>query len=222
MIICVVAVGDKYIDLSKDVINKFINLGLSVKILTDKPELFLYGDTLKYNKKIFSFFDKLLFSSEMSEKFKTDVLYIDADRLSDVSLKFFKIFKGDWNIIFFDYWQYQIKTDVWTKWENFIDFNMDYYKPFKKFCIKNNMDITKLKCFWEGVFYLPYLNNISNIIYDLENIKPVFEYMSIIRDNLYYGKIGESEGLAFSYIIEKNHLPYKVLYRDYIFNTRII
>jgi hypothetical protein len=51
MIICIVAVGDKYVNLSSSCILKFIKAGHLVKILTDKPEKFICGDVYKYDNK---------------------------------------------------------------------------------------------------------------------------------------------------------------------------
>lgn len=214
MILCTVAVGDKYIELSYNSIKKFINSDFDVKILTDKPESYLYGSTYKYDKKIFSFFDKLLFTGKIVEESKCGVLYIDADRLSESSVKFFKNMITKDEFIFFDYWQIQIEENKWEKWENYTDYKLDYFKVFDDYCLKYDFDISKLKCLWEGIFYFPYLDNIADILYDIELIKPVFEYMSItgiIANNLYAGKLGISEGLAMSYVIEKNNLKYSML-----------
>jgi hypothetical protein len=57
----------------------------------------------------------------------------------------------------------------------------------------------------EFMFYLPYLNNISDIIYDTEKVKPIFEYMSVLTETK-FGGIGSSEGLGLSYVIYKNGL----------------
>jgi hypothetical protein len=214
MIICTVAVGEKYINLSSNSIKRFINSGFNVKILTDNPESYLYGETYKYDKKIFSFFDKLLFTGKIVEELKCGVLYIDADRLSESSIKYFKNINTNNEFIFFDYWQIQIEENVWKPWKKYTDYKLDYFNAFDDYCLKNNFDISKLNCLWEGIFYFPYLENIDKILYDIELIKPVFEYMSLtgtIANNLYSGKLGISEGLALSYVIEKNNLKYSML-----------
>lgn len=213
MIICIVAIGDKYINLSSPFIEKIINDGHSVKILTDNPEKFKFGEKYKYNDKIFSFFHKLLFTGKIVEELKCGVLYIDADMLHEISFNFLKRFKKSKNFIFFDYWKIQIEKDEWYPWQKYTDYKLDYFNVFDDYCSNNNFDISRLNCFWEGIFYFPYLQNIDKILYDIELIKPVFEYMSItgiIANNIYSGKLGISEGLALSYVIEKNNLSYLV------------
>jgi hypothetical protein len=225
MIICTVAVGDKYINLSSQLIENFINYGIDVKILTDKPKSYLYGDLYKYDKKIFSFFDKLLFTGKIVEELKCGVLYIDADRLNDVSLPVLKYIKKLKDFTFFDYWQIQIEEDIWEPWIKYTDYKLDYFNAFDDYCLKNNFDISKLNCLWEGIFYFPYLENIDKILYDIELIKPVFEYMSItgiIANNIYAGKLGISEGLALSYVIEKNNLKYNMLKIEDVYNPKLI
>lgn len=225
MIICIVAVGDKYINLSSSAVKKFTNAGHSVKILTDNPDGFKYGETYKYNDKIFSFFNKLLFTGRMVEELKSDILYVDADRLSEISTVFFKKIQNSNNFIFFDYWQIQIEKDIWKKWEKYTDYKLEYFNVFDDYCLKNNFDISKLRCLWEGIFYFPYLDNIDKILYDIELIKPIFEYMSItgvIANNIYAGKIGISEGLALSYVIEKNNLKYDMRNMIDTYNPKLI
>mgnify|MGYP000653877115 CR=1 FL=1 len=82
------------------------------------------------SKNLFSFFDKLLFTGRMVEELKNGILYIDADRLSEVSINAFKNFNKSKEFIFFDYWQIQIEKDIWKKWEKYTDNKLDYFNVF--------------------------------------------------------------------------------------------
>lgn len=225
MIIVTVAVGEKYINLCKNEIEKFISLGYRVLILTDIPETFKYGETFKYDKKIFSFFDKLLFTGKIVEETSDNVLYIDADRLCEVNPKAISFLKKTDKFTIFDYWHIQIETDVWKPWIKFNDFHLDYFNPFISYCKINNIDTDKLFRMWEGIFLFPTNNQITRLLYDIEQIKPIFEYMSLtgsIANNIYYGKLGISEGLAMSYVLEKNNLQFNKLSLDNVFTPKLI
>ena len=58
---------------------------------------------------------------------------------------------------------------------------------------------------WEGVYYYPHLDKTDSVLYDIECMKPIFEYMSIIKSHPYSG-IGNGEGLALSYCLNKNNI----------------
>ena len=102
MVLSVVAVGEQYINNCLPYLDKFKNNGYDIKILTDKPEKFIGYDTQLYENKIFSYFDKLLFSLRLVEKYNTDVLYIDSDWIQNVNDVFIKNFNGSNNVLYYD------------------------------------------------------------------------------------------------------------------------
>ena len=55
----------------------------------------------------------------------------------------------------------------------------------------------------EWMFYFPKIENISNILYDLEKIKPIFDWISTVVTSQYSGN-GNGEGLGLSYVLDKN------------------
>jgi hypothetical protein len=59
----------------------------------------------------------------------------------------------------------------------------------------------------EYLIYFPYTTNISDILYDLERVKPIFEYQSILNKTYYYPGIGNGEGVALAYTLHKNNVP---------------
>ena len=53
------------------------------------------------------------------------------------------------------------------------------------------------------------------VIYDLERIKPILEYQSIIKKAYYYPNIGNAEGAALSYVLYKNNIPINLFQSKY-------
>jgi hypothetical protein len=45
--------------------------------------------------------------------------------------------------------------------------------------------------------------------------KPIFEYQSIIKKTYYYPGIGNGEGVALSYILQKNNIPIDLFQSKY-------
>ena len=86
-------------------------------VLTNEPHLFNNVRTVHYVNKVFSYFDKLLFSLRLVEKYKTDVLYIDSDWIQNVNDVFIKNFHGSNNVLYYDNWENDL----------FINYINDFY-----------------------------------------------------------------------------------------------
>ena len=71
--------GKNFCEKYSQKIKKYAPKNIELIVLTDKPEYFKFCKTELYKDKIFSYFSKNTFTSEISTKYKTDVLYIDAD-----------------------------------------------------------------------------------------------------------------------------------------------
>ncbi len=200
MILSLVAVGEKYIKNCLPFIPEFIDNQWDVHVLTNQPIYFHECEVEFYKNKIFSYFDKLLFTLRLSEKYKEDVLYIDSDWIHNISPHFPKEFKGGNSVLFYG---------NWPNGDLFMDYKDDpYFINIINYWNKNSFDFSKLQTMLEWMFFIPYNNNISNVIYDIEHIKPVFEYNSVTIDTGYIG-IGNGEGLALSYALFKNNIPIK-------------
>ena len=61
MLLAIVAIGKKYIDNIQIYLPKYIENGWDIRILTDDCDAFPTFKTYKYQNKIFSYIDKLLF-----------------------------------------------------------------------------------------------------------------------------------------------------------------
>lgn len=207
MILSIIAFGDDYIDKALPHISKFTDNGWDVNVLTDKPEKFKICNTEYYQDKIFSYFDKLLFPLRLIEKHNTPVLYVDADWVMNINLNFIKTFKGGDEFLYLYSWP---NSDYFDDYADNI-----YFTKILDFWIKNGFDHTKLPTILEWFYFIPQHKHISNIIYDIEKIKPVFEYSSLHYKTDYPG-IGNGEGLALSYILKKYNIPIKKINRGVI------
>jgi hypothetical protein len=206
MILAIVAVGKKYISKVKQHIPKYTQNGWDVRILTDEPDSFLNLKTYKYSNKVFSFVDKLLFPLRLVEEHKESVLYIDADWLEFISNELILNFKPTNEVLYFG---------TFSNGKYLSDINSDYFEPLINYFKKNEFDYNKLLLMVEYLYQFPYTNNISDVIYDLERIKPILEYQSIIKKTYYYPNIGNAEGAALSYVLYKNNIPINLFQSKY-------
>lgn len=213
MILSIITVGDSYIDKVLPYINNFIQLGYNVNILTDQPEKYFGLDvkTFSYDKKIFSYFDKIIFPLKLLEKNKLGVLYVDADLIPRLSTEFLVNFKGGDNFLYFDTWP-DGETFKSYQDSHYFKILIDYFKQ------KNILEYDKLITILEWVYYFPIIDDetISNLLMDIEKVKPVFEYMSVMVDSGYSG-IGNGEGVALSYVLGTNKIPHSK-FKDMVFN----
>jgi hypothetical protein len=207
MILSIVAFGDQYIDNVTPHISKFIDNGWNVHILTNNPTKFKVGTTHYYPNKIFSYFDKLLFPLRLVETHKDSVLYVDADWIQNLNQDFIKNFKGSDEFLY---------LYGWPNGDYFEDYiNDNYFTKIIDFWDKVGFDYSKLPTILEWFYFIPTHEQISNIIYDVEKIKPVFEYSSFYYDSAYPG-IGNGEGLGLSYILKKYNIPFKKINENII------
>jgi hypothetical protein len=218
MILTLVSVGDGYSnkpEIIEHQAKRFIDTNWDVRILTDNPENFKFAKTQKYQNKIFSYFDKILFPLRIMEETKSGVLYIDHDFMHNISDDFINNFNGTNYFIYFENWKkWDDNLKSWDQWKYFGDFYLDYYEPLIKSWGKENYDYKNILTIRECFMYIPYLENVQKVIYELEKIKPVFEYMSVIGENKFTG-YGQSEGLALFKILMSENLKFK-LYFDFL------
>ena len=189
-ILCLVACGDKYTPYISPSIEK-LSEKYDLCLLTNKKNR-LYGvlDQEIYTSKIFSYFDKLLFSVLMALKHKNGVYYCDINKLDELDnlsvdddRKFHYI--RPWPVA--DYF-YEMKYE-------------DYWYYLVDFWKSKSYDYNNVPTIEEHAFYLPYTNKLDQLLYVLEEIKPVFEYTSLSNKHPYKG-IGNGEGLALSYALD--------------------
>jgi hypothetical protein len=198
--LAIVAVGQAYIDAANYIIANYGD-EWSIHVLTDHPEKIRGNCEIEYHQhKVFSYFYKLLFVLRLVEKYKCGVTYVDADRLDMFSNDFLKEFSVGDNFKILNYWP------EGKDFKNKYSYG-PHFKPFVEYCHDNDLDYD-IDTFSEEVFYAPYVEDIYDIIYNVEKIKPVFEYQSIVsrETNAYYPNIGNAEGLALSFVLKMKNL----------------
>lgn len=197
-ILALVSVGDRYTSSALEAVDKFSKLGWNINILTDNPEVFKNCAVETYSNTVFSYFDKMLFVLKCVKNYNSGVLYIDVDRVNEYSIELLNKLISLKDTTILNYWpeSKQFKG-LYSKGKHFI--------PFIHFCELENLDYD-IDTFSEEIFFVPFLDKIDRVIHDVEKLKPVFEYQSLIsRDtNMYYPNIGNAEGLALSYALKNN------------------
>jgi hypothetical protein len=197
--LALVAVGEKYIEPASKVINDFFDKW-DIHVLTDNPtKLPFKCHTKLQENKIFSYFEKMLFVLRLVEKHKSGVLYVDVDRVDEFGEELMNEIVLNESVTIKNYWHGNNKN-----FKGFYDSSI-HFKPLIEYCKSNDIDYD-VDTFSEEIFYVPYLKNISEIIYDVEKLRPIFEYQSLIslETNQYYPNIGNAEGLALSMSLKKN------------------
>lgn len=202
-ILALVSVGDKYTSSALNVVNRFSELGWRIHILTDNPQVFENCTVETFSNSIFSYFDKMLFVLKCIKTCNNGVLYIDVDRVDEYSIELLNKLTTFKDTTILNYWPESKEfKGIYSKGKHFT--------PFIHFCELENLDYD-IDTFSEEIFFVPFLDKIDRVIHDVEKLKPVFEYQSLIsRDtNMYYPNIGNAEGLALSYALKNN--GYKLL-----------
>ena len=81
--------------------------------------------------------------------------------------------------------------------------NEMYWRKLVWFWIERGYDYKQLKTIEEHCFYMPFHKQNEKLLHTIEEIKPVFEYLSITHENKYSDRgIGNGEGLALSYALD--------------------
>jgi len=197
MKICSVSVGKDFCEKYSQKIKKYAPKNIELIVLTDRPEYFKFCKTELYEDKIFSYFSKNTFTSKISKKYKTDVLYIDADSFHIVDES---IYRNQFETTYFLYdklWPNFTHSEVNSLPKDLLD----YYG------ISGNLKIENIH---EKIFYLPYSQKINNLYKDLLVIKEIWdketqtsEPKGNAKKYSKYG-IGYGEGIPFSLSLMMN------------------
>jgi hypothetical protein len=215
MIFATAAVGSKYINCiyrQKEFLD-FHNF--DVHILTDKPEMFSKEyTTYKYENTVWSYFDKLTFAFRLNLQHKEDVFFSDGDDIDHLDNNFGEEFKGSKNFLYKGDW-----SAGNTLWDT-DHFTLPYWDPFTKFLKKQNVDPKHILTLVEQHFYIPKNIDSLSILRDLETVKPVLEYTSIMGDSPYPG-LGSGEGAGLGYALTKNNIQIEKFNLKYFLNHEV-
>lgn len=208
LIICTVASGIEYVISVQKYYKQLKIENFNVKVFTDLPEYFNDEDVVIYNKPFFNYFDKLFFCIDIVEKYKTNVLYFDAKNIHN------------------NYWFDKKTIESYISKSKDYHFTypyswphggFDYYKNNKVFkYLLDYMEYRKIpiidyQTIHEKVFFFSKDIDVKLLRRELEIIKPVFDYVSIMKDATYQVpfRLGCAEGLALSIVLERNNIPFK-------------
>jgi hypothetical protein len=176
-----------------------------VRILTDTPKEFVNIDCVvyEYDKKIFNYFEKFFFSFRLIQELNKDITYVDCDSLDNfIRNEKYRILESQDEVLYLTYWPTKL-NDEWKSWKRLDDLKIDkWVNPIIEFLELEKIDPSKIETMFEQIFYFPVNLDYNKIQYELEKIKPVFDYCSLYDKNLYNRIIyGHGEGVALSYAL---------------------
>ena len=189
-----------------DNIQKLISdFNYDVRILTDTPKEFVNIDCVvyEYDKKIFNYFEKFFFSFRLIQELNKDITYVDCDSLDNfIRNEKYRILESQDEVLYLTYWPTKL-NDEWKSWKRLDDLKIDkWVNPIIEFLELEKIDPSKIETMFEQIFYFPVNLDYNKIQYELEKIKPVFDYCSLYDKNLYNRIIyGHGEGVALSYAL---------------------
>jgi hypothetical protein len=173
--------------------------GYTLRVLTNRPDLFEPQDVYVYNRKIFTYLDKLFFCLELVEEYNCSVLSLDSDKY---------------------YEEHRIRSFIEKSQHHQITYqgswpggNFDAYKDInpcfkylKEYCEYRGIEYKNWKTIWEYAMFFRDDIDYQAIKYELETIAPVFTYMSLMNKDTYDRTpfaLGGAEGLALSIVLDK-------------------
>lgn len=184
------------------------SVGRDVHILTDRPELFPNCKTERYEKKVFSYYDKLTFLVKTVLERKQRVTYIDCDWFTGLHLGL-------------DLQEDTFYTYALWKFEDFADkpFSMEGIGMVIDALNRSNYKLDKDLYIGEAIMSLPYLPCTQGILDDLLSLQ--HEWESTFSQNLKtkngklkryssYG-VGYGEGGALTAVLQKHNVNLKAV-----------
>ena len=221
--ILLIAFGKKYVDILLKDYNKIPN-NYNLIIYTDDVDkvknTLKNSDVREYDKKVFSYFDKITLAYNLSNEKQKSILYIDVGRLNEIPNKIWKLdlnnildvhYLGNWGNIKTanDLINHESEYFEKTYWDNILSY------------FKSNTDLKEIPTILERIFILPYTNKMKSFINEFEKLRPLFEHTSLSKENVYKG-IGNGEGLAMGYSIVKTNNKLVHISESKIIKTQLI
>lgn len=173
--------------------------GYTVKVLTNRQDLFDPEDVYFYPRQIFTYLDKLLFCLDLVEEYSCNVLHLDAD----------KYYEEDRIKSFLEKSQHHQITyqGSWPEGDFGHYKNVNpCFRYLKEYCEYRGIEYKDWKTIWEYVLFFRKDIDYPVIRYELETIAPVFTYMSLMNKDTYIKTpfaLGGAEGLALSIVLDK-------------------
>lgn len=194
-----VSVGLKYSYILRGFLDRNESIKKDSVVLTNNVDMFYDVETIPYKNKIFSYFDKLLHALRIVEEYRDDVLYIDADELSNDNLLYWikEINENEKSLVYLENWPKKTLADL----------DDTRFNIFKEMVQIDHADIETIK---ENFIYFPKTLPSTKLLWELETFKPIFETLTILYDDD-KSIIGGGEGVALSYLLKTNNIKTKKL-----------
>jgi len=153
--------------------------GYTVKVLTNRQDLFDPVDVYVYKRKIFTYLD-----SDKYYPYHQIKSFIERSQQHQIT------YQGSWPGGNFDAYR---------------DVN-PCFKYLKEYCEYKGIEYKNWETMWEYVMFFRDDIDYEAIRYELETIAPVFTYMSLMNNDTYNKTpfaLGGAEGLALSIVLDK-------------------
>lgn len=206
---------------TQDYLNEVVdNAGDSIKTLNEIPhQVYVLTDvhnsigkllpkskTITYPRCIWSYADKIYYTFKLSLQLNEDVIWVDGDK-AHLHENFLEGGFDKSRLFMSDFWGH---NGVLFK----IEYNHIYWQPLYKYAQRHKVDIYDILLPLENFFYVP--KGISNmeILKEIEVLKVLLDYQSIIDEfpfiNQYTGnvRLGNGEGAILGYLIKKYNIEY--------------
>lgn len=191
-----------------------------VHILTDRPELYPYAKATKYDRDVFSYYDKLPFMFDIIKDRKERVMFFDADNLGYI--KAINVDEFDDESIYSDtLYNYSEKTQRYFEDKRHTAL-LSLWPIFKEEVGVSYIDYPN-----ERNLSFPYLENIDEITEDIKRLQSKFE--SVFAKGIDWKKscgldkysevgCGYSEGGAVAIQAHKHNIPMKRIWHKEIYS----
>lgn len=211
MIYCTFCIGEDWCKKYSKSVN-LLAKNHNVHILTDNPKYFENCKVIKYERDVFSYYEKLPFSIRLSIENKKRVVFFDVDSISN--FYFQSILKKEYELDDISVYSLDIYNPKELNLENesYMEL-MDIYRSYSYYLFPNYLH--------ERIFSLPYIKGQTE-----EILKQVLDMQSVFEEKYHKDRIwtkghrnqkwsdvgcGYGEGGALSIIVHNMKLPLKKL-----------
>jgi len=168
-------------------------------------------DIRKYKHTPFRYFDKYTLTYQLTREKKQPIIFCDAGRLNDpVYRKFFYFDKQKIDSIYTNSNWSDVENLVMLKTYTCPYFEDGYWNNIIEYFESTGINLLEIVPLLEQLFVFPYEDWVGDVIKELETNRLLFEKNSKIKQHIYTG-IGNGEGIALSYALNKTKSKHKLL-----------
>jgi len=213
MIYCTVCIGEDWCKKYSNIINELATQN-TIHVLTDFPEYFDKCKTKKYNRDVFSYYEKIPFTLQLIIEYKNRVVFFDVDSVDN------------------NYFQSILKKQYKLDNKSVYALNVYDTKSFNRQTVLENPSYVELISIYHSYGYEPFPKYLHERLFSLpyneiqteEILNQILEMQSIFEETYYKGRIwpeghqnqrwsdfgcGYAEGGALSVIVHNMDIPTK-------------